>query len=247
MPLENSTNGAVNQTLDILVHNPLTSLSVSDERYVLIRHCLLGHTQSPESAATASESGLSGFSRIQHVHSHREALVQCRKWLSANLPHARLHEEESTSRAAEIVAEDRSGTRAAIATAEAAPLAGIGILARDIQDQHDNATRFLVFGRDANVANENAVGNVKQWKTLVSFAVKHEQPGALADAMAVFKEAGIDMTSLNSRPSGQGPWRYVFFVECKGHSQDKNVSGALARLRHLTERLRCWGSWADAR
>lgn len=146
----------------------------------------------------------------------------------------------STSKAAQIAAGDPRS--AAIASKVAADLPGLRILARDIEDSRDNTTRFFVLS-----ATERAqVGTgAEKDKTLLSFTIDHELPGALCDGLRVFKEYGLNLTSIVSRPSRVVKWNYIFFVEFEGHSETENARRALEELKQYCSGLRVLGSYRD--
>lgn len=146
----------------------------------------------------------------------------------------------STSKAAQIAAGDPRS--AAIASKVAADVPGLRILARDIEDSRDNTTRFFVLS-----ATERAqVGTgAKKDKTLLSFTIDHELPGALCDGLRVFKEYGLNLTSIVSRPSRVVKWNYIFFVEFEGHSETENSRRALEELKQYCSGLRVLGSYRD--
>lgn len=160
----------------------------------------------------------------------------------------------STSRAAEMVAADVTGTSAAISSAIAAKMHGVEFLARDIEDDCNNATRFLILrkvqpGESQTVeAGEVVTGDhvaTPDFKSLLSFTVSHTDPGALADVLAVFKNHGLNLTSINPRPSGEAPWHYIFFVEFQGRRGQKEVDLALEELSRVVRTWRWLGSWEN--
>jgi chorismate mutase/prephenate dehydratase len=218
VPVENSTDGRVADALHCLAHR---RVQICGEAPLRIRHCLLG-------------SG--GRSDVRRVCSKPQALSQCRNWLSKHLPSAELVETASTSAAA---AAARSDPRtAAIASEEAATPHQLKVLAKHIEDNPDNVTRFAVIGQDA-------AARTGRDKTAVVFETAHE-PGALADAMGIFKRQQLNLTWIESFPSPEQRGRYLFFVEFEGHASDLKVRRALASLQKRATRLTILGSYAQA-
>lgn len=160
-------------------------------------------------------------------------------------------DETSTSAAAAYVASDKTGKSAAVCSVLAAEVYGLDILAKNIEDESKNQTRFLVLRKgqddsaDSRVFN-NITENKQQpsWKSLLTFTVSsHSHAGALADALGVFKAHGINLTSINTRPSGEVNWQYIFFVEFSGRKGDENVNQALAEIKNVVGQMRFLGSW----
>jgi chorismate mutase/prephenate dehydratase len=217
VPIENSTDGRVADALECLSHSPL---QICGEAPLRIHHCLLG--RGPRSA-------------IRRVCSKPQALSQCRNWLSAHLPAAALEPTASTAEAAGLAAAAREA--AAIASAEAAANHGLDVLARNIEDNPENITRFAVIGREA------AKRSGKD-KTALVFETPHE-PGALADAMVVFKRQRLNLTWIESFPIPRARGRYSFFVEFQGHPSELRAKRAIAALEKKTLRLVVLGSYAE--
>ena len=253
VPFENSSNGSVVFTLDLFANlsGKYGDIVVVNEAYVRVNHCIVGHP-----AAARSESG--DWSHITKLYSHPQAWGQCKKFLGANFKHAEKQDVSSTSRGAALVAANPADTHtAAISSALAAKENGLAVLAPNIQDSSENTTRFLVIRRASETASldmRTFVDEPVEWdmyKTLVSFTVaQHGAPGALADCLAVFKKHKITLTSINSRPSGEGSWHYVFFVEFKGRKRALNQGGpvneALQDLGTVAKDWRWLGSFEDA-
>lgn len=216
VPIENSIEGGVSFTLEALLE---TSLSVCGETVLEVEHCLLSHAVQLES--------------IETVLSHPQGLAQCRNWLAANLPSAALSPTLSTAKAALDAA--TNPTAAAIASSLAGELAGLPLLARGIQDRKSNGTRFVVLSGDS----ASATGTDK---TSIVFATPHQQ-GALVRALALFDQAGINLTRIESRPRPGQRWHYVFFVDLEGHQRDPDVSSALEALRHDSDYVKVLGSY----
>ncbi|MBI3973210.1 MAG: prephenate dehydratase [Chloroflexi bacterium] len=215
VPVENSTEGSVGQTLDLFVDS---SLKICAEILLSITHHLIGRGPLDE---------------VERVYSHPQALGQCRRWLIANLPTAETVESSSTAAAAQRAAEAR-GT-AAIGTEEAAAQYGLSILARAIQDQAHNVTRFLLIGRQIGRPSGHD-------KTSILFAVR-DRVGALHDVLSVFARRKINLTRIESRPSRRQPWEYVFFVDFAGHPDESNAADALAEMSEVCTTVKVLGAW----
>ncbi|MEW6348514.1 MAG: prephenate dehydratase [Thermodesulfobacteriota bacterium] len=219
VPIENSTEGAVGTTLDELV---CSELKITGEAVLRISHAVMSQEED--------------LARIEKVYSHPQALAQCQGWLRTNLPGRTLVPTSSTASAAALVAKEPRA--AAVGSPVLAEIHGLAIVADEIQDLAVNLTRFLVLGTE----EASATG---QDKTSVLFATGH-RPGALKDALGPFSEQEINMTRIESRPSKQAPWEYVFFVDIEGHKQDISVRKALDSLARCTTRLKVLGSYPMA-
>lgn len=254
VPFENSSNGSVVFTFDLFANlsGKYGDIVVVNEAYVRVNHCVVGHP----AAAPPSTGG--DWSHITKLYSHPQAWGQCKQFLGAHFKHAEKQDVSSTSRGAALVATNPADTHtAAISSALAAKENGLAVLAPNIQDSSENTTRFLVIRRASETASldmRTFVDEPVEWdmyKTLVSFTVaQHGAPGALADCLAVFKKHKITLTSINSRPSGEGSWHYVFFVEFKGRKRAPNQGGpvneALQDLGAVAKDWRWLGSFEDA-
>jgi len=217
VPVENSTEGAVTSTLDLLVESPLR---IAAEIMLRVRHCLLG------TAASLDD--------VRRVLSHPQALAQCRQWLVRHVPDARLEEAASTSQAAALAVDDP--TVAAVASRAAAAHHGLRVLAGDIQDQASNLTRFFVLGfHDAARASGND-------KTSVVCTVKDEV-GVLAKLLRPLARERVSLHKIESRPLRGRPWEYVFFLDLRGHHAEARVKRALARMAPLTTSMKVLGSY----
>jgi chorismate mutase / prephenate dehydratase len=220
VPVENSTEGAVTSTLDLLIESPLR---ITAEVRLDVDQCLLG---------TAG-----AFTEIRRVLSHPQGLAQCRRWLASNLPHAALEAVASTSRAAELAKGDP--TIAAVASRMAAERHDLRVLAATIQDELANATRFFVLGHtDAETPSGDD-------KTSVVCTVKDEV-GVLAKLLQPLAASGVSLHKIESRPLRGQPWEYVFFLDLRGHRSDARVKRALARMAPLTTSMKVLGSYPAA-
>jgi len=219
VPIENSTEGVVNHTLDMFLRSPLRICGEVSLRIEL-------HLLSRESELAA----------VQRVYAHQQALAQCREWLDANLPRAERIAVSSNGEAARRVAQE-SGA-AAVAGEAAAEVYGLTRLASRIEDEPGNTTRFLVIGKQA-------VGRSGQDKTSLLIAVKNE-PGALYRMLEPMARHGLSMTRIESRPSRRGIWDYVFFVDIEGHVDDEKVMAALKELEQHANFFKVLGSYPRA-
>jgi chorismate mutase/prephenate dehydratase len=219
VPIENSTEGVINHTLDMFMTSPLKICGEVDLR---IHHHLLGKGNDPHSA--------------KRVISHQQSLAQCREWLDANLPGMERVTAASNAEAARMAAADVTAT--AIAGDTAARLYGLKIFASNIEDRPDNTTRFLVIG----MADTAPSGNDKTSLLLSS----RNRPGALQRLLTPLAKNGINMTRIESRPSHQSMWEYVFFIDVDGHVQDRKLAKALAELEKEAAFLKRLGSYPKA-
>ena len=217
VPIENSTDGRVADTLDMFTRLPVR---VCGEVQLRIHHCLLGMTPRAE---------------LTEVYSKTQPLSQCRNWLARHLPNARLVEVSSTSAAAQL-AKEKPGV-GAIASAQAAVHYGVDVLAANIEDQEGNLTRFAVLGTQTGRRTGSD-------KTALMFQIKNS-PGSLHDATGVFKRGKLNMTWIESFPvaAAQGGG-YLFFVEVEGHESDQKVRRAVEALKKRAQRLEVLGSYA---
>jgi len=216
VPIENSTEGSVTQALDCLLEG---DVQIAGEMVLDIAHCFASH------AATLSD--------VERVYSHPQALAQCRRWLGANAPEARLVDSPSTAAAVRHAGGDHRG--AAIGSRFAAALHGVPVLHQGIQDAEHNATRFaLLAPHDAARTGDD--------KTTIAFAV-HDERGALLRVLEVFDQNGINLSRIESRPSKQRAWDYVFIADLEGHRSDENIARALAGLEEKCPMLKNLGSY----
>lgn len=218
VPIENSTDGRVVDTLGMFVK---VNVKICGEVLLPIHHNLL--------SCSPRES-------ITEVYSKPQALSQCRGWLANHLPKARLIEISSTAAAAELAA-SKPGA-AAVASIEAGRQYALNVVAASIEDNPNNVTRFAILGRDMPPPTGND-------KTAILFQVEH-RPGALADAMVLFKNAGLNLTWIESFPVPGTNAEYLFFVETVGHATDPKISHALEQLKAISIRLDVLGSYAKA-
>jgi prephenate dehydratase len=241
VPFENSSNGSVVFTLDLLAGSAHPAVRVCGEAYVRVVHCLLGH------ACPHVQPG--DFSNIKKIYSHPQAWGQCKQFLETRLRGVERADVSSTSRAAEIVAADKTGESAALSSGVAAGVFGLRVLVEGVNDAVGNATRFLVLQHSASPSPSPKPKEGKQkYKSLVTFTLDHANPGALAQCLAVFARHGINLTSINTRPSGERNWHYVFFVEFEGRKEEEgkgSVNAALSEMDGVCKGWKWLGSWED--
>jgi prephenate dehydratase len=221
LPIENSLEGSVSTTLDLLIHE--TRLQIQREVVVPVHHCLI----SPPGASITD---------IQHVHSHPQALGQCRRFLSRVLPEAHEHAALSTALAVEQVVKEGDKTHAAIGTARAAERCGGEILARNIEDFPNNATRFIALAeRDHPPTGRD--------KTSLAITTPQNVPGSLYNVLDELAADGIQMTKLESRPDKTVLGQYYFLIDIEGHRLDPHISAVLERMRAKADQFQIWGSY----
>ena len=215
VPIENSTDGRIVDTLNILARQPT---QICGDVQLRIHHHLLANCKRDA---------------IKTVYSKPQALSQCREWLAKHLPFAKTADTTSTTSAAQRASTEAGA--AAIASIQAGRHFGLNILDSKIEDFRENVTRFAVIGNIDTKPTRTS-------RTAIMFELPHE-PGSLADAMTVFKRAKLNLTWIESFPKPDTPKEYVFFVEVQGHRDKKPVSDALTGLRKQTDRLECLGSY----
>lgn len=218
VPVENSTEGGVTQTLDMFMEY---DLKICAELVLEIHHHMMTNCD-PDN--------------IEIIYSHPQVFTQCRKWIASHYPSVKLADAASTSAAAQRCLTEPS--TAAIASDEAAKLYGLKIIASGVEDRPQNATRFLMISPEYAKPTGND-------KTSVMFQIKDEI-GALFNMLVPFKENGVSLTRIESRPSPQKTWDYYFFVDLLGHCEDNNVKSALEDLSNKCRYLQVLGSYPSA-
>ena len=218
VPVENSTEGVVTHTLDMFVDS---DLKIVAQIVLPVRHCLL--SKGPRS-------------QIKTLYAHPQSLGQCREWVQINLPRVEIIETSSNARSAEFAAREKRS--AAIAGVLASEKYGVPVLEFDIQDNVDNATRFLVLGRQCSPPTGD-----DRCSLMFSLA---DRPGALYGALAPFRRYRLNMTKIESRPSKRKAWEYFFFVDCDGHEEDRKVSKAIVLLGEHCSYVKVLGSYPNS-
>ena len=221
VPIENSTEGTVNNTLDMFISSPL---KISGEIELKIQQHLLGRMESLED--------------IERICAHQQSIAQCRGWLREYLPHVDLIGMSSNAAGARR-ARDEQGT-AAIGGEAAADVYGLNTLVANIEDSADNATRFLVVGRELLSASGDD-------KTTILVSASHTSgAGVLHSLLQPLAKYGISMTRIESRPSRRQNWDYVFFIDLDGHAEESPVREALAELKAESSLFRVLGAYPKA-
>lgn len=219
------------------------------EAYVDVSHCLLG----------VDASSSQDYSKTTKLYSHPQAWGQCKTFLQKYLKHAERFDVSSTSRAAQIVAESKDAGAAAISSKVAGTLFKLSLLSEGINDVSGNQTRFLVLRRKdsphISATSQSATEkgeDEEKFKTLLLFTLPYTpsnpNPGALAQCLSVFGRHKLNLTSINTRPSGVANWEYIFFIEFKGRKDDGDggaVNAAFKELDGVCEWYRWLGSWEN--
>lgn len=219
VPVENSTEGVITHTLDRFVNS---TLNICGEVQLRIHHFLLGKGERLE--------------EVVRVYSHRQSLAQCHRWLDRHLPGVEQIDVSSNAEAARRAAAEPGAV--AIAGETAGEIYGLTPMARNIEDEPENTTRFLVIGR-------RSPAPTGQDKT--SFLISTEnKPGALYRLLEPLNRHGISMTRIESRPSRRGTWDYIFFVDIEGHAEDEQVAAALGQLESDANLFKILGSYPKA-
>ena len=221
VPIENSSEGTVNHTLDRFLSSPL---KICGEVELRIRQHLMG--------------AMNALGRIVRVCSHPQSLAQCRAWLGEHLPGIEQVGVSSNAEGARR-ARDEKGT-AAIAGETAAEVYGLKVLAAEIEDQADNTTRFLVLGRQLFARSG------EDRTTLLVSVLHTDAPGALQRLLEPLARHRVSLTRIESRPSRRRKWDYVFFIDFEGHAEDQNIAKALAALKKRASLFRVLGSYPRA-
>lgn len=219
VPVENSTEGAVGRSMDLLLQTPLT---------------ICGEIQLPVHQFLMAQQ--TGLAHINKIYSHPQSLAQCHHWLMTNLshiPNSALINTASNADAARQAAADKNA--AAIAGKRAAELFGLSICAENIEDDTKNTTRFLVIGKQIVAASGKD-------KTSLILSTNNRS-GAIYKLLEPLAQHDVSMSRLESRPSRTGLWQYVFFVDIEGHQEDANVAAALAELREKASFSKILGSY----
>ncbi len=226
VPIENSLEGAVTATVDLLIH--ASGPMIRHEQVLEIEHCLLGRPGTRRD-------------RIGEIYSHPQALAQCRAFLAEAFPEARPIASLSTSAAVEQM-QSASSVAAAIANERCAALYGAEILERGVQDDPNNQTRFVVLA-----PTDHPPTGLD--KTSICFDFAADAPGILHTALGELAKRGINLTKVESRPTRTSLGRYIFLVDLEGHREDDVVRDALARVQSQVSMFRVLGSypmWASS-
>jgi len=218
VPVENSSAGVINHTLDLFMKSPLT---ISGEVALRIRHNLL--------------SKLDSLEKVERVYAHQQSLSQCNQWLDKHLPNA---ERIAMSSNAQAVLQAKEHNAASIGGSMAAELYEMPILVADIEDEPDNTTRFAVIGQHLSPPSGD------DRTSLLVFV--HNKPGSLFDLLKPLANRGISMSNIESRPSRRGVWDYVFFIDIDGHRDDDVVKEAITEIEKASAMVTVLGSYPKA-
>lgn len=219
VPVENSTEGAVGRTLDLLVSTPL---KICGEIQLAVHQNLLSAGASVAAA--------------KRIYSHAQSLAQCNRWLGQNCPKAERIPVASNAQAARMAKDDPDS--AAVAGRTAGELYGLSVLAANIEDEPNNTTRFVVISaQDVLPSGSDKTSLVMSTRNV---------PGAIHKLLSPLAQHGVSMTRLESRPSRTGLWEYVFFVDLEGHQSEAGVAAALDKMREQAAFLKVLGSYPVA-
>ena len=218
IPVENSTEGSVNMSLDMLVD---TNLNVISEINLKVQQCLLSKCKMAD---------------IKTVYSHQQPLAQCGIWLKKNLPNAKVVAVNSTAEASMLAFKNKNS--AAIASEVAAGIYNLNIIAKSIEDSRNNWTRFFVLG---NIFTSQS----KKDKTSIIFTIK-DKVSTLYHILSIFSKAGVNLTKVESRPTKKRAWEYIFFIDFNGHINDKKIMKVLDEVKNNTLFLKVLGSYPQA-
>lgn len=215
VPIENSAGGGIRESLDAFIE---TDVMICAEATMAIHHNLMANC---------------AMSQIKRIYSQPEVFAQCRNWLAATFKDTEIISVASSSKAAQTAVNEPGS--AAIASAIAAEIYGLNVLCQNIEDVCNNITRFLIISKhDALPSGDD--------KTVVLFSTAHKT-GALVDVLNVFREYGINMTNIGSRPNKKREWEYYFFVDFLGHREDEHVDKALTEAKQHCLQLSVLGSF----
>ena len=220
LPIENSLGGSVPSTLDLLVHEG--RLFIIREVVIPVTHCLV------VAEGTRTED-------VQTIYSHPQALVQCRSYIRERFPGAQQVASDSTAAAVKDMLE-KGGVAAAISTERACRLYGAELLAKGIEDNHNNVTRFVVLA----LADHPPTGDDK---TSICFAFDKDRAGTLYSALGEFAHREINLAKIESRPTREALGRYIFLIDLDGHRLDQPVAEALSQIKAQTSMFRLFGSY----
>jgi len=219
VPIENSTEGVIDHTLDMFLNSPL---KICGEIEMRVHHHLMGRSDD--------------LKKMQRVYSHQQTFAQCREWLDASLPGVERIAVNSNAEAARRASEDDDAV--ACGPAAAAEIYGLKVLTSNIEDEPNNTTRFLVIGRRIPAQSERD-------KTSLLLSAPN-RPGALYHLLMPFSTHGISLTRIESRPSRRAMWEYVFFVDIEGHIEDSKVASAIKDLEADANLVKVLGSYPKA-
>jgi len=217
VPVENSTEGVVTHTLDMFVDSDLQIVS---QILLRIQQCLMSN---------------SPLAKLTKLYVHPQSLAQCRGWLARHLPQVEIVETSSNARSAELAAGEKGA--GALGGALAAEQYGLKVLARDIQDNAVNVTRFLVLGRRCGPSTGD-----DRTSLMISVA---DKPGALHEALDAFRRHKVNLSKIESRPSKRRAWEYFFFIDCSGHREESTLARTIEELSQHCHFVKILGSYPN--
>lgn len=218
VPVENSLEGSVNTTLDLLAHE--ADLLIKQELVIPIRNCLLALQQA-------------NLTNIEAIYSHPQPIGQCMQFIRKNLPNAAVYFTSSTVEGAQRAAENPKA--AAIGTKRAAELYGLMVLAEGIEDRDHNCTRFVVLSKEDNPPSDHD-------KTSLIITVP-DTPGSLYNMLGEFAKRGVNLQKIESRPSKQVLGEYIFFIDVAGHRSELALQEAIMTMRANSYQVKVLGSY----
>jgi chorismate mutase/prephenate dehydratase len=219
VPVENSTEGVISHTLDRFLNSPL---KICGEVEIRVHQNLMGLVDS--------------LDEVTEVFSHQQSLAQCRQWLDRHLPNARRVAVSSNTEAARQASTNNLAV--AIAGIVAAEIYKLNVIEKNIEDEPNNTTRFIIIGQQISASTGND-------KTSLVVSTGN-QPGALYKILEPFAKFGIGMVNIESRPSRQGLWDYIFFIDIEGHNEDKDIAQALDTVKENVKMYKLLGSYPKA-
>lgn len=220
LPIENTTSGGINEVYDLLLH---TTLSIIGEEKFQVKHCFVALDDIP-------------FQKIKKVYAHYQAAAQCSKFLET-LPNVAIEYFDDTAMSVQKIKEEGNIAYAAIASEEAAKLFHVKILKRDIANQPENYTRFLIASRKPQTIDERI-----PCKTSIVMATSHT-PGSLVEALNVFRKYNVNLTKLESRPIIGNPWEEMFYLDFEGNTASELIQKVLDELGQYTRFMKVLGSY----
>ncbi len=220
IPIENSSNGAVVQAMDAFAQTPLR---ICDQVHQSVQNCLMANI---------------GKADIRTIYSHPQVLGQCREWLMQNFPHAGQVPTASTTAAARIAKEEAANGAAALGSPLSAALTGLRVLEEHIQDKVGNTTRFAVIGKQLTRPSGHD-------RTTICFCVPRHVAGSLAGVLEHFRRHNVNLHCIDSRPTRDTPWEYLFYVDVEGHEAEEPLSRCLEELRVQCPMLKVLGSYPE--
>lgn len=220
IPLENSTHGNVVQAMDFFAH---THLRICAQMHQSVQNCLMANAQPSE---------------IRTIYSHPQVLGQCSNWLQQNYPHAEQIPTASSTAAARMALEHASEGAAALGSPLGAKLHGLNVLFEHVQDIATNTTRFVVIGTQKTKP-------CGKDRTTICFTVPRDKAGSLVDVLEYFRAYGINIYSLDSRPTRDTPWEYLFYIDVNGHEEAEPLRTCVAELKSKCPVFKVLGSYPE--